>query len=63
VPESLCHLVKNPAAILVKSHTCHIHVYELAPTATELEGWLETVWALADQVHRIRGKVDRLARA
>jgi hypothetical protein len=56
-------LVKNPAAILVKSHTCHIHVYELAPTATELEGWLETVWALADQVHRIRGKVDRLARA
>jgi len=36
------------------TRSCHIQVYELAPTAAELEGWLETVWALADHVHRIR---------
>ena len=36
------------------SRSCHIQIYELAPTATELEGWLETVCDLADHVHRIR---------
>ena len=36
------------------TRSCHIQVYELAPTAAELEGWLETAWALADHVHRIR---------
>ena len=39
------------------SRSCHIQTYELAPTATELEGWLETAWALAEHVYRIRGKV------
>ena len=38
------------------SRSCHIQAYELAPTASELEGWLETVWALADRVHVIRGR-------
>jgi hypothetical protein len=36
------------------TRSCHIQVYELAPTAAELERWLETAWALADHVHRIR---------
>jgi hypothetical protein len=36
------------------TRSCHIQIYELAPTAAELEGWLETAWALADHVHRIR---------
>ena len=36
------------------TRSCHIQVYELAPTAPELESWLETAWALADHVHRIR---------
>ena len=45
------------------SRSCHIQTYELAPTAAELEGWLETVWALADHVHRIRGRTARLPRA
>ncbi len=44
------------------SRSCHIRTYELAPTATELEDWLETAWALADHVHRIRGRIARLAR-
>jgi hypothetical protein len=39
------------------SRSCHIQTYELAPTAAELEGWLETAWALAEHVYRIRGKV------
>ena len=36
------------------SRSCHIQIYELAPTAAELEGWLETAWTLAEHVHRIR---------
>ena len=43
------------------TRSCHIHVYELAPTAAELEGWLETAWALADHVHRIRDRVASLS--
>lgn len=31
---------------LALSHACHYHPYELAPTADELEGWMETVEAL-----------------
>ena len=42
------------------TRSCHIQVYELAPTAAELEGWLETAWALADHVHRIRDRVARV---
>jgi hypothetical protein len=44
------------------SRSCHIQTYELAPTATELEDWLETAWALADHVHRIHGRIAHLAR-
>jgi hypothetical protein len=44
------------------TRSCHIQVYELAPTAAELESWLETVWALADHIHRICGKSARLPR-
>lgn len=36
------------------SRACHLHVYELAPTAEELGGWLECAWELADAVARIR---------
>jgi hypothetical protein len=43
------------------TRSCHIQVYELAPTAAELEGWLETAWALADHVHRIRDRVGSLS--
>jgi hypothetical protein len=35
------------------TRSCHIRIYELAPTAEELEGWLETVWSLADRVAAI----------
>jgi hypothetical protein len=35
------------------SRSCHIQVYELAPTAEELEGWLETAWGFADRVAAI----------
>ena len=38
------------------TRSCHIQVYELAPTAAELEGWLEIVWALADVVATIRAR-------
>jgi hypothetical protein len=43
------------------TRSCHIQVYELAPTAAELEGWLETAWALADHVQRIRAKSASVA--
>lgn len=32
------------------TRACHLRVYELAPTAQELLGWLETVWDLAEVV-------------
>ena len=32
------------------SDACHHRVYELPPAIPELQGWLETGWALADAV-------------
>ncbi|HJS59174.1 MAG TPA: hypothetical protein VKA01_13815 [Vicinamibacteria bacterium] len=32
------------------SRSCHHHAYELAPTATELEGWFSVVESLIDKV-------------
>jgi hypothetical protein len=37
------------------SRACHVRVYELAPTADELQSWLECAWELADAVERERG--------
>lgn len=37
------------------SRACHIRAYELAPTAEELNSWLECAWELADAVERGRG--------
>lgn len=34
------------------SRACHVRVYELAPSAAELQSWLECAWALADAVER-----------
>ncbi len=39
------------------SNACHHSVYELPPTAGELNGALETVWDLAEAVERLRGKM------
>lgn len=32
------------------SNACHHHVYELAPTAAEIAGWIDTVEALLDSI-------------
>jgi hypothetical protein len=40
------------------SDACHHRVYELPPTASELNGALETVWELAEAVERLRAKVQ-----
>jgi hypothetical protein len=37
------------------SRACHVRVYELAPTADELQSWLECAWELAVAVERERG--------
>jgi hypothetical protein len=39
------------------SNACHHRVYELPPTASELNGALETVWDLAEEVERLRTKM------
>jgi hypothetical protein len=39
------------------SAACHHRVYELPPTAGELNGALETVWDLAEAVERLRTKM------
>ncbi len=39
------------------SDACHHRVYELPPTASELNGALETVWDLAEAVERLRGSI------
>ncbi len=39
------------------SDACHHRVYELPPTAGELNAALETVWDLAEAVERLRGKM------
>ncbi len=41
----------------VLSSACHHRVYELPPTATELNASLETVWELAEAVERLRAKI------
>jgi len=38
------------------SRACHHHAYELAPTASELAGWLENVDALDHEVRRRLGE-------
>ena len=38
------------------TRSCHIQIYELAPTAAELEDWLETVWDLANVVTPISAR-------
>lgn len=40
------------------SDACHHRVYELPPTASELNGALETVWDLAEAVERLRARVQ-----
>jgi len=40
------------------SNACHHRVYELPPTASELNLALETVWDLAESVERLRGKIQ-----
>jgi len=39
------------------SDACHHRVYELPPTASELNSALETVWDLAEAVERLRTRV------
>src|SRR5579864_473196 len=39
------------------SNACHHRVYELPPTAGELNLALETVWDLAESVERLRGRI------
>ncbi len=41
----------------VLSSACHHRVYELPPTASELNASLETVWELAEAVERLRAKI------
>jgi hypothetical protein len=40
------------------SNACHHRVYELPPTASELNSALETVWDLAEAVERLRTKMQ-----
>ena len=40
------------------TRACHVRVYELAPTAEELQSWLECAWDLADAVERQRVKAQ-----
>ena len=44
------------------SHACHYHPYELAPTATELTGWLDQAAQLVTELHAAGGS-DRSASA
>jgi hypothetical protein len=39
------------------SNACHHRVYELPPTASELNMALEAVWDLAEAVEKLRGKI------
>jgi hypothetical protein len=41
------------------SNACHHRVYELPPTASELNSALETVWDLAEAVERLRTKMGQ----
>lgn len=45
------------AAWKLLSEACHHRVYELAPTALELHGALETVWELSDAAERVRQRI------
>jgi hypothetical protein len=46
------------AAWITLSESCHHRVYELPPTAAELQRALETVWEFADAVERLRGRAQ-----
>jgi hypothetical protein len=37
------------------SNACHHHVYELAPTAAEIAGWIDTVEAMLEGLKRSEG--------
>jgi hypothetical protein len=39
------------------SNACHHRVYELPPTASELNMALEAVWEVAEAVEKLRGKI------
>jgi hypothetical protein len=47
------------AAWHVFSDACHHGIYDLAPTAAELDTALETVWALADSAARLWASAQR----
>ena len=40
------------------SNACHHRIYELPPTASELNMALETVWDLAESVERVCGRIQ-----
>jgi hypothetical protein len=40
------------------SHACHYRAYDLAPTASELDGWLQVVGALVDVANSAHGPQD-----
>ncbi len=40
------------------SDACHTRVYEVAPTAPELESWLATVWDLTEAVAALQGRME-----
>jgi hypothetical protein len=42
------------------SHACHYHPYELAPTATELTGWLDQAAQLVTQLQTATARVGQL---
>ena len=42
------------------SRACHVRVYDLPPTVTELDAWMRCGWELSDAVAR---EVDAAARA
>ena len=49
------------AAWTLLSGACHHGVYELPPTASELNGALQTVWQLADATERLHARINDLA--
>ena len=45
------------------SNACHVRLYELPPTASDLGAWLEVAWELAEAVERRRSRVGSGGRA
>jgi hypothetical protein len=50
---------RTAAAWSILSDGCHHRTYALPPTAVELNSAFETVWALADALEALRGRVRR----